>query len=254
MNREMFPNGVAVVFGATGGLGSVICKSMAEAGANVAFTYRTESDTVKNIEAESKSFGRKVMPIRADVSNEDDIVNALKEANDSFGRIHSIIYAVGADLHMQYVADTDPQRFRDAISNDIFGFFYVAQAALPLLRDRGGAIVALSTAALTRYSPKDILSTGPKAGVEAISQAIAFEEGRHGIRSNTVGVGAVNAGVTERVFKQLSPAHVEAMAKACPLKRLGEAQEVADTVTFLASNRSSFITGQHINVDGGFTA
>ena len=138
--------------------------------------------------------------------------------------------------------------------NDAVGFFNAVKLLLPHLRaGGGGSIVALSSAAMARHSPMDILSTGPKGAIESVVRAVAREEGRYKIRANSVGLGAFDTGLMDRVWAHLSPKVAEAMHKGPPLGRIGKADEAADAIVFLASNRSGYTTGQRLVLDGGFS-
>jgi NAD(P)-dependent dehydrogenase (short-subunit alcohol dehydrogenase family) len=126
------------------------------------------------------------------------------------------------------------------------------QMARPMPPETHGSIVAISTAGLGRFPPKDILSTAPKAAIEALISAIAREEGKHAIRANAVRVGVVDAGMFDRVKQQLAAEWLEAAKRNAALRRFGTAEEVANAVVFLASARASYITGQSLTVDGGY--
>src|SRR5690606_33663669 len=141
---------------------------------------------------------------------------------------------------------------RNVMSADAEGFFHATRAGLPHLRQTRGSIVALSTAGLGRFPPKDILSVAPKAAIEAVITAIAREEGKHGVRANAVRIGVVEAGLFDRVKQQLSAEWLEAARQNAALRRFGTADEVASAVVFLASSRASYITGQALTVDGGY--
>lgn len=254
MSTPVFSDGATIVIGGSGGLSRAICLSLAEAGTDVVFTHCGKADLAEEICKETGRTGQNIVCAPLDVTHEQSVGKFLNDMKERFQNFHTLVYAIGSELEMRYVADTSVTKFKAAIESELYGFLNVIKSALPILHESRGSIVALSTAALDRHSPKDILSTTSKAGISAIAQAVAREEGRFGIRANTVRVGVIDAGVTRSVFKQLSPPHVDALKKTCALKRVGTAVEVAQSVTFLASKRASFITGQHINVDGGYSA
>jgi NAD(P)-dependent dehydrogenase (short-subunit alcohol dehydrogenase family) len=110
----------------------------------------------------------------------------------------------------------------------------------------------MSTAGMERHPPKDILSVVPKAGIEALVRGVAREEGRFGIRANSVGLGVIDAGLFHRLEERVTPEFVQAMKSNTALRRFGTAREAADAAVFLASSVSGFITGQRLTVDGGY--
>lgn len=132
---------------------------------------------------------------------------------------------------------------------EIDAFTCLVHTVLPSLRATGGSLVALTSAALLRHSPGDVLSTAPKAAISAIVRAVAREEGRHGVRANEVAVGWIDAGMA-RVID--FPEGWEERARAnIPLCRPGRVDEVAQVVAMLAA--TSYVTGQQVAVDGGYS-
>ena len=127
-------------------------------------------------------------------------------------------------------------------------------AALPALRESRGSVVAVTTAATTRFPKRDGLSSAPKAAVEAMVRALAVEEGRYGVRVNAVGPGMLTDGMAARLIGsgELSDEALEITRRNIPLGRFGSADDVAEAVCFLASDRAGFVSGQKLDVDGGY--
>lgn len=249
-----FPDGAAVVLGGSGGIGSSICEAFGRHGVDVALSYRSNAAAAESLAARLGAMGRRAAAVRVDTADPSSIERGLKDVLEKFGRIHSVIYATGADISMAYVADVDPEEWRSTIDGDLNGFFHVVKCALPLLRaGGGGSIIAVTTAGMDRHPPMDILSVAPKAGIEALIRGIAREEGRYNIRANTVAPGVIDAGLFHRLKPQVTPQFLEAMKRNTALRRFGTAEEVAAVVVFLASSPAGYITGQRIAVDGGYS-
>lgn len=245
-------SGGAVVIGGSGGLGVEICRLLAEAGSGVAIGYRSQLDAAARLANELAPLGVKVIAGRADLAEPESVGELLKTAEAAFGFIHSVIFAAGAQVQLAPVADMPREAWRHSIATEVNGFFDLLQASLPYLRRSRGSIVALSTAATHRYAPLDILSAGPKAGVEQLVKAVAREEGRSGVRANGVRVGYIEAGQGLALQGDAQGQRLaERVLKATPLGRLGTARDVAYAVLFLASPRARYITGEFLCVDGG---
>lgn len=253
-DEQLFPgDGAAVVIGGSGGIGRAVCQTLARAGCDVAFTYRSNATAAAEVRKEVEEAGRKAHAAAVDLVDADGVTAFLNGAAERFGRIHTLVLATGADISMTYTADIDPQEWKRTIDGDLTGAFNVLRAAIPLLRPQGGAIVAMTSAGLLRHPPKDILSVVPKAGVEALIRGIAREEGRHGIRANAIALGVIDTGLFTRLGERLTPQFIDAMKRNTALRRFGTAQEAADAALFLASSKSAFVTGHSLALDGGFS-
>jgi NAD(P)-dependent dehydrogenase (short-subunit alcohol dehydrogenase family) len=254
---EMFPTGAgagaAVVIGGSGGIGRAVCESFARAGADIAFTYRSNEQAAREVAEAIEVAGRRAMAIRLDLTDRPGSRAAIDRAAAEFGHIHTLVIAHGADISMTFTADIDPDEWDRTIGGDLTGFYNVLMPAVPHLRRRGGSVLAMTSAGLLRHPQKDILSVVPKAGVEALVRGIAREEGRHGIRANAIALGVIDTGLFKRLGERLTPQFIEAMKENTALRRFGTAEEVAELALFLCSPKAAFITGQSIALDGGYS-
>lgn len=251
--QKDFPEGIALVVGGSGGVGSAVCRQLAASGAEVALTYRNNRAVAEEVVAAIRAEGGKAEAYPLDISDREGVASLLTRLTQQHGRIHSVVLATGYDIPQQYISEITPELWQQVMQSDVNGFFNVAHAAIPFLREQGGSLVHVSSAGLFRYPARDVLSVAPKAAIEALIKGIAKEEGRYGIRANSVAIGVVETGIFLRLKGEaFDEAWEQAVLDSLCLKRFGQAEEVADAVTFLASERAAYITGQIIAVDGGY--
>ena len=241
----------AVVAGGSGGIGSAISKALARDGFDVALTYRTDAEAADRAAASVEAQGRLASVHQLDLTDADTTARFI-QAQDS---IDALIYAAGPPIPMGYAATITSNNFSEQMHRDATASFNLLIPAVDKLRSSHGSIVAVVTTAVRRYAPRDLLSTAPKAAVEQIVRALAHEEGKFGVRANCVGVGVIDTGMWKTIVAngEYDERALEAARRNTPLRRFGTAQEAAEAVAFLASPRSSFITGQTLCVDGGFS-
>ncbi len=250
-----FPQGVALVIGGSGGIGSAIARALGAEGVTLAITYRHNQQAAEDVAAAIRADGGSCSIHQVslgDLSSVEGCMNALVEDH---GNIHTIAHAAGTHIDQPYISQTTPEQWRNTMEWDVNGFFHVAHAALPHLRASQGSIVFISSSGLRRFPPGDVLSVAPKGAIEALIRGIAREEGRYGVRANSVAVGVVDAGMFPKLVErgELTQEWIDAATRNTPLRRFGTPQEVADAVVFLASNQARYITGQTLFVDGGYT-
>jgi NAD(P)-dependent dehydrogenase (short-subunit alcohol dehydrogenase family) len=249
-----FPPGAAIVFGGSGGLGAPVARLLAERGTDVSLTYHGNKSAAEGVAKEIEDLGRRAHIQQVDLADQASIRGYMDEVAESFGGIHSMVFAAGPMLAWNNVAELDVEQFWKFVEIDVKGFYIAAQAVIPHLRaSEGGSIVALGTIAQERYLTGDIASSAPKGAVLEIVRAISREEGPAGVRANFVLVGGFEAGMGLTLLETTPKEFLDAMLASTPLSRWGRPEELAEVITFLASNRSSFVSGQSFAVDGGFT-
>lgn len=249
---EGFNQGVALVVGGSGGIGSAICETLAERGSNIAFTYRSNGARAEQLAARIRDLGVACEYDCLDLEDAAATRAVVAKLRGAFGTIHYAVYAAGPPLAFRYINEITPEEWARVNAADVNGFFNFVAATLPVLREQeGGNYVALVTGAVDRAPPRDILSAAPKAAIQMLVRGIAREEGRSGIRANCVGPGYIEAGLGLSAIEEHSAAYVERMIKAIPLQRAGTAREVANVVAFLLSDEARYVTGATIPVAGG---
>jgi 3-oxoacyl-[acyl-carrier protein] reductase len=244
-------SGAALVLGASGGLGAVIARLLIERGSAVALTHRRDSPLIKELLAVP---GARARAYRVDLTDPDTCTTTIDAVASDFGGIHALVYAAGPHVPMVHLSKITPEQFRTQLEHDAVAFFNAVRPALPQLRAAHGNIVAVTTAATQRYPVRDGLSAVPKGAVEAMVRGLAAEEGRFGVRANCVGPGMLTDGMAERLIGsgELDERALDAARANIPLRRFGTAADIAEAVCFLASDRAGFISGQKLDVDGGY--
>ena len=243
----MIVNKNAIVTGGARGIGKEIAKTLAKNGANIAINYRKYSEEVENLVEELRALGVKVLAIKCDISNDDEVNNFIKEVKDNFGSVDILVNNAGItkDGLLLRMSEKD---FNDVIDVNLKGTFNMTKAVSSIMvKKRFGKIINISSVVGVAGNAGQCNYAASKAGVIGFSKSIARELASRNINVNVVAPGYINTDMT----KVLPDKVKEEVLKTIPMKKIGEPKEIANLVLFLSSDLSNYITGQVINVDGG---
>jgi len=249
-----FSKGCALIFGATGGIGRVVALEFAKAGSDIAIVWHSKKDVALELQQEIEGMGRHASLQQCDVTMAKAAADTVGGTVSAHGHIHTMVWGAGPLVEQVYLADTSEEQWRKAIDIEVHGFYKASTALIPHMRENGGSIIHLGSAGDLSWPEKDVLSVAPKAANESLIKAIAREEGKNGIRANSVLIGVIEAGMFLELSKQgvFDDAWTEEVQKNLALKRWGQPEEVGHAAVFLASDKAAYITGQQIAVAGGY--
>ncbi len=241
---------VAVVTGASKGIGAAIAKHLAAEGASVVVNYASSKIGADKIVAEITSAGGKAVAIRADVAKKADIERLFVETKKAFGRLDILVNNAGIYEFSPLEGITE-EHFHKQFNLNVLGLILVSQAALKLFDSAGGSIINTSSVVSTIGFPNASVYGGTKGAVDAITRSLATELGPRGIRVNAIRPGMVETEGTHAAG--IAGSDTQAQVKAqTPLGRTGQPQDIAGAAAFLASPDSSWITGETLVISGGY--
>lgn len=238
---------IAVVTGAAGGMGRAIAASLVAAGAAVSLL---DSDLagLRAVERELKAAGGRVTAIACDTGSEDSIAEAAQRSADRVGPADILVNNAGI-LRPGTLASLPLEEWNALLNVNLTGYLLCAQAFRPQMLGRGGALVHIASIAARNPQPRSGAYSASKAAVVMLSRQLALEWGPDAIRSNVVSPGMIRTPMSEAFYQ--APGVREAREAMLPARRIGQPQDIADAVMFLASARASYVTGAEILVDGG---
>ena len=246
---------VAVVTGGTQGIGRATAMRLSQEGAHVAICARTQ-EAVDETTAQIRKNGAQVLGMAADISKADDIERFMKAVADRFGRIDILVNNAGTSKRGAFLELTDADWAAD-IELKVFGAIRCTRLAVPHMKKNGGGrIVNITISSAKQPGAHSYPTSVSRAAGLAITKALSKEFAADNILVNTVCIGKIKSGQHERRYTRegkTAEEYYAAAAKEIPMKRVGEAEEVANVITFLVSDAASYVTGSSINLDGGIS-
>jgi len=239
----------AIVTGGSRGIGKAIVSKLAEHGANVIFTYVSDSSasSSEKLAADvSSQYGTKVMATRSDISKFEEAEKLVNLCLEQFGRLDILVNNAGITRDNLLMRMTEEQ-WDEVINTNLKGVFSLTKAAQrPMLKQRSGSIINMSSVVGRSGNAGQSNYSASKAGLIGFTKSIAMELGSRSIRCNAIAPGFIETEMTETLDENIKKTWIEAI----PLKRAGTADDVANAVVFLGSDMSAYISGQTLNVCG----
>ena len=251
-DRFRLDGAVAVVTGASGGIGRAGSIALAQAGADIAVVGRDRAkldETARAVEAE----GRRAVVVQADVTDEAAVSRMREEILGNFGKV-DILFSNAGITSPKLLTDLPPEEWRRIIDVNLTGAYLCARAFAPdMIARKHGRIIQMGSILSGRGMATRTAYSASKAGLANLGAAMAFELGPHGITVNTIGATVVVTDLNRELVRTQPQLYDKVRSRAA-LGRLGEVDDVTGVLVFLASDAAAFVTGQTIYVDGGYTA
>ncbi len=239
-------NKVAVITGSTRGIGAAIAREMAREGARVVISGRNQT-RLQDMQKELEGLGAEVLAVPADVSKMDDAKNLIEKTLEKFERIDILVNNAGITRDNLLMRMSE-QEWDEVINTNLKGTFNCIKAATrQLMRQRYGRIINITSVVGLQGNAGQVNYAASKAGIIGLTKSVARELASRHVTCNAVAPGFIETDMTAALDEKI----VEELKKQIPLSRLGQPEDVAKMVVFLASDDASYITGQVFNVDGG---
>jgi NAD(P)-dependent dehydrogenase (short-subunit alcohol dehydrogenase family) len=243
---------VVLITGSLTGIGRAAALAFAETGARVVVSGRRDQEG-RALEAELQGMGADALFHRADVRSEEDVAGLIEATVARFGRLDAAVNNAGTEGQPGPVVDQTAETYAATFETNVLGTLLCMKHELRVMQRQGsGSIVNLSSTMGSRGAPNASLYVASKHAVEGLTKSAALEGAPFGVRVNAVAPGPVETGMLDRFTG--SAERKAGLLASIPLRRAGRAEELADAILFLASDKSSFVTGQIIAVNGGRTA
>ncbi len=252
MNESLTPP-VVVVTGGSRGIGAAVCRTAAARGYRVAMNYMSNRERADQVVAEVTVAGGEIMALQGDVSQEKDVVRLFESATREFGPVTALVNNAGILEGQMDVVDMPPERIDRVFAVNVRGSFLCAREAIRIMAKSrggdGGAIVNVSSAAARMGSPHEYIDyAASKGAIDTMTLGLSKEVAEEGIRVNAVRPGIIE---TEIHASGGEPGRIERVAPMVPMQRAGTAEEVANSILWLLSDESSYLTGALVDVSGG---
>ena len=248
----MLKDRVAIITGASRGIGKAIAQRFAAEQAQVVVNYKTAADLAEDVVNEIRAAGGEAIAIRADVSRREDTDRLRDETLEAFGKIDILVSNAGIVIDKSFIDSTEGD-WNAVMHTNLRGFFNVSQSVLPNMIERkfgriiatGSIITEVADFGGNQYS----VCTASKGGIVNMMHPMAAEMARHGITVNSVSPGYI---ATE-MLGEIDAQGLEEALRLVPMRRYGKAEEIAAAMAFLASDDAAYITGQTLRVNGGMS-
>ena len=238
---------VAIITGGTRGIGKGIALKFAQEGADVIFTYVSSEETANAVEKEIEALGVKTKGYKSNAANMEDAVALIDKVVEDFGQIDILVNNAGITKDGLLMRMSE-ENFDDVIKINLNSVFNMTKAALrTFLKQRSGSIINMSSIVGVRGNAGQANYSASKAGIIGFTKSIAAELGSRSIRCNAIAPGFIATEMTEK----LDPEVVKGWSESIPLKRPGTPEDIANATVFLASDMSTYISGQVLSVCGG---
>lgn len=239
---------IALVTGATGDLGRVMVRTLADCGADVVIHYRSNEGKALELKQAVEALGRRAITVQADITKQGDVDRLQAEAAAGLGHVDIVVANAVIQYQWESVLKQSVEDYESQFESCVMQSVYLAKAFVPAMVERGGGrFIGINTECAMQNAPGQSAYVAGKRGMDGVYRVLAKEVGESGITVNQVAPGWT---ISER-DRAAGSERNEGYEKNVPLKRRGSDQEIANTVAFLASELSSFITGAYVPVNGG---